>query len=49
MFVFQSPKFNSTINAITEIAVSCNNQHVALFTDNGALWMGSASLEVSHN
>lgn len=40
-----SPKFNSTVNAITEIAVSCNNQHVALFTDNGALWMGSASLE----
>nr|XP_015927027.1 vacuolar protein sorting-associated protein 16 homolog [Parasteatoda tepidariorum] len=39
------PKFNNPINAITEITVSCNNQHVALFSDNGALWMGSASLE----
>ncbi|KAF8764583.1 Vacuolar protein sorting-associated protein like [Argiope bruennichi] len=39
------PKFNNPINAITEITVSCNSQHIALFSDNGALWMGSASLE----
>ncbi|XP_035218067.1 vacuolar protein sorting-associated protein 16 homolog [Stegodyphus dumicola] len=42
------PKFNNPINAITEIAVSCNNQHVALFCDNGALWMGAANLEVCY-
>ncbi|GIY07057.1 vacuolar protein sorting-associated protein 16 homolog [Caerostris extrusa] len=39
------PKFNNAINAITEIAVSCNSQHIALFSDSGALWMGSVSLE----
>lgn len=39
------PKFNNKINAITEIAVSVNNQHIALFADNGALWMGSSNLE----
>ncbi|KFM68340.1 hypothetical protein X975_12661, partial [Stegodyphus mimosarum] len=42
------PKFNNPINAITEIAVSFNNQHVALFCDNGALWMGAANLEVCY-
>ncbi|GFT27348.1 vacuolar protein sorting-associated protein 16 homolog [Nephila pilipes] len=39
------PKFNYPINAITEITVSFNSQHIALFSDNGALWMGSVSLE----
>ncbi|KAG8195406.1 hypothetical protein JTE90_001418 [Oedothorax gibbosus] len=40
-----TPTFNNKINAVTEIAVSCNNQRVALFSDSGALWMGTASLE----
>ncbi|XP_054707259.1 vacuolar protein sorting-associated protein 16 homolog [Uloborus diversus] len=42
------PKFNTQINAIIEMTVSCNNQNIALFSDNGALWMGSANLETKY-
>lgn len=42
------PEFNNPINAIIEIAVSYNNQHVALFPDTGALWLGTSNIEKKH-
>ncbi|KAJ4427721.1 hypothetical protein ANN_25373 [Periplaneta americana] len=34
--------FTETVGSIVEMAVSQNNRHVALFADNGRLWIGSA-------
>ncbi|KAG1669934.1 Vacuolar protein sorting-associated protein 16 [Nymphon striatum] len=40
-----TPKFNAPVTAITEIAVSHNNRHLALFTDSGNLWLGTTELQ----
>lgn len=44
-----NPTFDSPINAIIEIAVSWDGQHIALFSDTGALWTGSSDLEKKYS
>lgn len=39
------PRFNMAIKSITDIALSVNRKHLALFTDSGILWIGSADTE----
>ncbi|UYV62514.1 VPS16 [Cordylochernes scorpioides] len=41
-----SVEFNAPINSIVALAVSMNQQHLALLADTGALWIGSLDLQV---
>ncbi|UYV62515.1 VPS16 [Cordylochernes scorpioides] len=40
-----SVEFNAPINSIVALAVSMNQQHLALLADTGALWIGSLDLQ----
>ena len=45
--VIQTVNFKEgPVNSITEMAVSYNCEYLAMFTDTGLLWIGSADLEV---
>jgi hypothetical protein len=44
MLQTQVADFSEHVKSITEMAVSQNNRHVALFADSGQLWIGSADL-----
>ena len=37
------------VNAFVEMSVSFNNKYLALLTDSGLLWIGSADLQVKFN
>ncbi|XP_032222411.2 vacuolar protein sorting-associated protein 16 homolog isoform X2 [Nematostella vectensis] len=40
-----SVTFSEPVNSITEMALSFNGAYLALFTDSGLLWIGSADLQ----
>ena len=42
----QRPEISGTVGSYIDMAVSFNNNFLALFTDTGLLWIGSADLEV---
>ena len=45
--VIQTVNFKEgPVNSITEMAISYNCEYLAMFTDTGLLWIGSADLEV---
>ena len=45
--VIQTVNFKEgPVSSITEMAVSYNCEYLAMFTDTGLLWIGSADLEV---
>ena len=45
---FQTVSFSAgaSVTSITEIAISYNYEYLAMFTDTGLLWIGSADLQV---
>ncbi|XP_066993327.2 vacuolar protein sorting-associated protein 16 homolog isoform X2 [Anabrus simplex] len=43
-----TPEVGENIKTVVEIAVSQNNRHVALFSDSGHLWIGSADLRKNY-
>ena len=46
-YVFQSVEVGQPVDAFIDMAVSFNNKYIALFTESGMVWIGSADLTVS--
>ena len=45
--IFQTVTFKEgPVTSIIEMAISYNYEYLAMFTDTGLLWIGSADLEV---
>jgi len=45
--IFQTVTFREgPVTSIIEMAISYNYEYLAMFTDTGLLWIGSADLEV---
>ena len=44
---FQSVELSQPVDAFIDMAVSFNNKYIALFTESGMVWIGSADLTVS--
>ena len=45
--IFQTVTFKEgPVTSIVEMAISYNYEYLAMFTDTGLLWIGSADLEV---
>ncbi|XP_070536133.1 vacuolar protein sorting-associated protein 16 homolog [Ptychodera flava] len=40
----ETPQMNAEVNAFISMSVSFNNKYLAMFTDSGLLWIGSADL-----
>jgi hypothetical protein len=47
--VYVSPNFSAPFSSITEITVSFDSSHIALFTDSGILWIGETANELKNN
>ena len=48
LFNFQTVSFSAltSVTSIIEMAISYNYEYLAMFTDTGLLWIGSADLQV---
>ena len=48
LFNFQTVSFSAgaPVTSIIEMAISYNYEYLAMFTDTGLLWIGSADLQV---
>jgi len=45
-FLIQEMELNAPFEAIIDMAISFTNKYLALFTESGVVWIGSADLKV---